>query len=234
MTRVTIVTKLRLIAAIAPAVLLIASLYIAGGIYVLGRLPLALYENQYSALRAANGMDNALYKMDWGRSQPDGKQIIEDQQRRFVDWIGTARDRARNREEADRIEKIAHAANPLFDKMRKSPGDDTIEAQVRDVESLIIDLISTEEGEMNAEAALTESESRTLIALLLGAGIVIPWACFAALAWMTAGARAKLREIRSRVENLAERVPPPSADLDAIDAALTELGFPKPNPMLAE
>jgi hypothetical protein len=234
MTRVTIVTRLRLIAAIAPAVLLGASLYIAGGLYVLGRLPRALYDNQYSALRAANGMDNALYKMDWGRSQPDGKQIIEDQQRRFVDWIGTARDRVRSPEEADRIEKIAHAANPLFDKMRRSPGDDTIEAQMRDVESLIIDLVSTEEGEMNAEALRTESDARALIAVLLAAGVVIPWACFAALAWMTAGARIKLREIRSRVENLAERVPKPAPDLDAIDAALAELGFPKPNPMLAE
>ncbi len=232
MTRVTIVTKLRLIAAIAPAVLLPAALYIAGGLYVLGRLPRALYENQYSALRAANGMDNALYKMDWGRSQPDGRQIIEDQQRRFVDWIGTARDRVRSRAEADRIEKIAHAANPLFDRMRKSPGDDTIEAQVRDVESRIIDLVSTEEGEMIAEAARTESDARALIAATFAAGIVIPWACFAALAWMTAGARLKLREIRSRAENLAERAPSP--DLDAIDAALAELGFPKPNPMLAE
>jgi hypothetical protein len=234
MTRVTIVTKLRFIAALAPAVLLAASLYVAGGLYVLGRVPRALYENQYSALRAANGMDNALYKMDWGRSQPDGKQIIEDQQRRFVDWIGTARDRARNREEVDRIEKVAKAADPMFDKMRRSPGDDSIEAQLRDVESLILDLVATEEGEMNAEAQRSESESRTLIVAVLAAGIVIPWACFAALAWMTISVRAKLRAMRSRVGALSERTPQPSADLDAIDTALAELGFPKPNPMLAE
>jgi uncharacterized membrane protein YciS (DUF1049 family) len=232
MTRVTIVTKLRLIAAIAPAILVAASIYTAGGLYVLGRLPRSLYDNHYTALRAANGMDNALYKMDWGRSQPDGKQIIEDQQRRFVNQIGLARDRAMNREEADRIEKIAKAANPLFDKLRRSPGDDSIEAQLRDVESLILDLASTEEGELNAEAARAESESHALIAVVFAAGIAIPWACFAALAWITTGVRGKLREVRDRVEVIAERTP--SDDVGAIDAALAELGFPKPNPMLAE
>jgi hypothetical protein len=40
--------------------------------------------------------------------------------------------------------------------------------------------------------------------------------------------------MRRRIDDLTEHAPTPSDDISALDAALTKLGFPKPNPMLAE
>jgi hypothetical protein len=54
------------------------------------------------------------------------------------------------------------------------------------------------------------------------------------IARLTATLFKELKEMRRHTESLAEREQPPSDDLKAIDASLTNLGFPKPNPMLAE
>ncbi|HEY6419763.1 MAG TPA: hypothetical protein VIX59_12230 [Candidatus Binataceae bacterium] len=235
MAILTIAIRLRFIAAIAPAVLLVAGLLIAGAFYVFGGIPRAIYDNQYTALRNAQAMENGLYKMDWARSQAESKQIIEDQQRGFVSSIGSARDRADSREQLDLIEKIARTANPLFDSLRKvQPGDDSLEPQMRDLETLVTQLVGADEASLLALGAQAESNARIMIAITVVAAIVIPWICFLILNRMTAALALELREIRRRVENLAGHLPAPDEDLKAIDAALAGLGFPKPNPMLAE
>ena len=91
MNNLTIVTKIRFIAAIAPAILLLAAAAIAGAFHVFGTAPREIYENEYAAARSAQGMENALYKMDWGRTQTDASQIVMDQQRGFISEIEVAR-----------------------------------------------------------------------------------------------------------------------------------------------
>ena len=235
MTRVTIVTKLRLAAAIAPLVLLIASPILAGGFYLFGIMPALLQENQYAELRATDGMESALYKMDWGRTQPDGLEIIKGQERRFVGFVDVARAHASTREQTDKIEQIAETANPIFDDLRKaSPGDDSVEPKLRDLQGLIADLSAANQGAMSEVVVATESRSHTYIAIMLIAGLLVPWALFFILSSQAGRVSAALREIRSRVEKMTESAAGKSADLEAIDQKLTELGFPKPNPMFAE
>lgn len=240
MNRITIITKLRFIAAIAPVILLIAAPILALGFYTYGALPAVLHENQYAALESARGMENALYKMDWGRTQPDGSQIVRDQQRGFVGWIDGARARASSQAQLDAIEKIAQAANPLFDSMRQAaPGDDSYEPRMRDLQGLVADLISADDAVMLTISDRARSRARVMIVLTLVAALIVPWLCFFAIVRMTAGEGAALREIRRGVENIADRagsaLPPELAkDLGAIDTRLAELGYPKPNPMLAE
>ncbi|MGH7781549.1 MAG: hypothetical protein ACREQR_17180 [Candidatus Binataceae bacterium] len=240
MNRITIITKLRFIAAIAPVILLIASPILALEFYAFGAMPAVLHENQYAALESARGMENALYKMDWGRTQPDGSQIVRDQQRGFVGWIDGARSRASSQAQLDAIEKIAQAANPLFDSMRQAaPGDDSYEPRMRDLQGLVADLISADDAVMLTISDRAEARARVMIILTVVAAVIVPWVCLIAIVRMTAGGGDALREIRHSVENIAERADAASSsefakDLGAIDARLAELGYPKPNPMLAE
>ncbi len=236
MNNLTIVTKLRFVAALAPAILLLVAAVIAGALQVFGGTPRFIYNNQYSAARAANGMENALYKMDWGRSQPDGNQIVLDQIRRFIDWTETARARISSRAQAEKIAKIADTARPLFEAMRTAqPGDDTLEPKLRELDGLVADLISSDEAALLTMADSAESEARLMIAITLAGAVVIPWICFVVIARLTAGLRTELKEIRRRISALEDRTPSPSPeDVRALDDAVTKLGFPKPNPMLAE
>jgi hypothetical protein len=235
MTRITIATKLRLAAAIVPIVLLIASPILAGGFYLFGLMPSLLQENQYAELRAADGMESALYKMDWGRIQPDGLEIIKGQERRFVGYVDVARAHAGTREQADKIEQIAQTANPIFDDLRKaSPGDDSVEPKLRDLQGLIADLSAANQGAMSEVVANAESRSHIFIAITLIVGLLVPWAMFVFFYGQAGQVSSALREIRSRVEKMAEGPAAKSADLEAIDQKLAELGFPKPNPMFAD
>ena len=80
-------------------------------------------------------METALYKMDWGRTQADASQIVMDQQRGFISEIEIARQHIGSREQAERIEKIANDARPLFDALRTaSPSDDSLEPKLRDLQ----------------------------------------------------------------------------------------------------
>jgi hypothetical protein len=235
MNNLTIVTKLRFIAAIAPAILLLAAAVIAGGFHAFGILPRELHENQYAAASAAAGMENALYKMDWGRTQPDASQIVMDQQRGFISEIEIAREHIGSREQAESIEKIANNARPLFDAMRTaSPGDDSLEPKLRDLQGSVADLMSLDDAALIAVANGAESQSRTMIAITIVALVAIPWICFVVIAGLTGNLYKELKEMRHRVEALTEREPAPSDDTRALDKSLTSLGFPKPNPMLAE
>ena len=234
MTRITIATKLRLVSAIAPLVLLIATPILAGGFYLFGLMPALLQENQYAVLRAADGLESALYKMDWGRTQPDGLEIIKGQERRFVGFVDSARSHASTRDQLDKIEQIAQTANPIFDQLRQaSPGDDSVEPKLRSLQGLIADLNAANEGAMTEVVARAESRSHIFITIMLGAGVLGPWTVFFLVYRQTGQVGGALRAIRRCVEQLPERVGQ-SVELKEIDEKLTELGFPKPNPMFAE
>jgi hypothetical protein len=178
-------------------------------------------------------MENALYKMDWGRTQPDASQIVIDQQRGFISEIEIARNHISSREQAERIEKIANDARPLFDALRTaSPSDDSLEPRMRDLESAVADLMSLDDAALIAVAAGAESQARMMIAITLVALVIVPWICFATIARLSANLYKELKEMRRRVEALSDR--DPSNDAKGLDESLTKLGFPKPNPMLAE
>ncbi|HKN02204.1 MAG TPA: hypothetical protein VJX23_16965, partial [Candidatus Binataceae bacterium] len=229
MTRITIVTKLRLAAAIAPVVLLIAAPIIAMALYLFGALPALLQENEYAAMRAADGMETAIYKMDWGRTQPEGMEIVRGQERRFAGWVDTARAHATTHDQLDQLDKIAQTANPIFDALRQAnPADDSIEPKLRDLQGLVVDLIATDESAIMGIGAVTESRARLLIGLLLIAGVLVPWAAFVVLTRMAGQVKTSLREIRNRVQKMAAGPAGQSEDLRMIDEKLTELGFPKP------
>ena len=234
MTRITIATKLRLVSAIAPLVWLIATPILAGGFYLFGLMPALLQENQYAVLRAADGLESALYKMDWGRTQPDGLEIIEGQERRFVGFVDSARSHASTRDQLDKIEQIAQTANPIFDQLRQaSPGDDSVEPKLRNLQGLIADLNAANEGAMTEVVARAESRSHIFITIALIAGLLVPWAVFFLLYRQAGQVGGALRAIRSCFEKLPEGTGQ-SIELKEIDEQLTELGFAKPNPMFAE
>ena len=234
MTRITIATKLRLVSAIAPLVLLIATPILAGGFYLFGLVPAQLQENQYAVLRASDGLESALYKMDWGRTQPDGLEIIKGQQRRFVGYVDSARSHASTRDQLDKIEQIAQTANPIFDQLRQAgPGDDSVEPKLRELQGLIADLNAANDGAMTEVVARAESRSRIFIAIALVAGLLVPWVVFFLVYGQAGQVGGGLRAIRSCVERLQERVGQ-SVELKEIDEKLTQLGVPKPNPMFAE
>ncbi len=234
MNKVTIVAKLRLIAAAAPALLVIVTIFIAEALHAFGAIPRGIIDNQYASVRAAEGMENALFKMDWGRSQPDGPQIVLDQTRRFIDYIETARAHMTTRDQSEKIAKIATDAKPILEALHNTPpGDDALEPRLRELEGSVADLIGLEEAVLLEIATGAESQATTLIAITVVGAIVIPWICFFLIVRLSGGLFAELKEIRRRVEDLAERGAS-ADDLHAIDDALSKLGFPKPNPMLAE
>ncbi|HSU91764.1 MAG TPA: hypothetical protein VLI44_09935, partial [Sporolactobacillaceae bacterium] len=129
----------------------------------------------------------------------------------------------------------ANDAKPLFEAMRTAqPGDDSLEPRLRDLQGTVADLMSVDDAMLLAAAASAESTARTMIAITIIGVVVVPWICFIVIARLTGRLYADLREIRRRFEALAERSELPEGDARAVDEALTELGFPKPNPMLAE
>jgi hypothetical protein len=233
MNNLTIVTKLRFMAALAPVILLLAAAVLAGAFRFFGGLPGELHENEYAAARAAQGMETALYKMDWGRTQPDASQIVMDQQRGFISEIEIARNHIGSRDQAELIEKIANDARPLFDALRTaSPSDDSLEPKLRDLQGSVVDLMSLDDAALLAVASTAESQSRTMIAITIVALVAVPWICFAVIVSLSGNLYKELKEIRRRAETLAERET--SNDTKALDESLTKLGFPRPNPMLAE
>jgi hypothetical protein len=235
MNNLTIVTKLRFMAALAPAILLLAAALIAGAFHLFGTAPREIYENEYAAARAAQGMENALYKMDWGRVQPEASQIVMDQQRGFISEIEIARLHIGTREQAERIEKIANDARPLFDALRAAaPGDDSLAPRLRDLEGTVADLMSLDDAALVAVADSAQSQARTMIAITIVGLVVVPWICFVVIARLSGGLYTELKEMRRRVNALAEHPATPSQDAHALDESLSRLGFPKPNPMLAE
>jgi hypothetical protein len=235
MNNLTIVTKLRFIAVLTPVILLIAAAVIVGAFHVFGALPREIHDDEYAAESAAQGMETALYKMDWGRTQPDGSQIVMDQQRGFISEIEVARQHIASKEEAELIEKIANDARPLFDALRTaSPGDDSLEPKLRDLQGTVADLMSVDDAAVIAAGNSAESQARLMIAIAVVTLVAVPWICFVVITRLSGSLYRELKEMRRRVDDLAEHSPTPSEDISALDQALTKLGFAKPNPMLAE
>jgi hypothetical protein len=73
-----------------------------------------------------------------------------------------------------------------------------------------------------------------MIAITIVGLVVVPWICFVVIARLSGGLYTELKEIRRRVDALAEHPATPAQDAHALDESLSRLGFPKPNPMLAE
>ncbi len=235
MRKFNIVTRLRLGAALSPVLLILATPVLAVSIYGFGSTPRYLYENQIAALRAAEGMDAALYQMQWARSQPDGDQVVKDQQRRFVGLLGTARDHIETVEQARAVEAIAKLAEPLFADLRSVLTDDEhLAPRVRELHGLVNELISADLGSLLALAERAESHAWWMIVLAAFAGFFVPWTGVAVLVWMFGGLDRALRTIRGELRSVDEGAKQPDSALAAVDATLTSLGYPKPDPMLAE
>jgi hypothetical protein len=235
MTRFTILTKLRLVAATAPLLMVIAVPMLAMALYVFGAMPTVLNGDQLQALRAAHGMELALYKMDWGRTQPDGMQIVQDQQRRFVSWVAVARDHVETKAQFDALGRIVKTADPIFAAMRKAePGDQSYEPDLVKLQGLISDLTNADDALLDEIASRAHTRAAVMIVILAVACFIVPWGCFAVLTRLCGGAQVALREIRHRLDDLLDRAGEPGEDLRAIDERMSELGFAKRNPMLAE
>jgi len=239
MANVTIVSKIRLMAAIAPLVLLIVGPIASMAFSAFGNIPTTIKENQLAAINYANGLDAALYKMEWGRSQPEASQIILDQQRRFADMLDSAAHNMYTAEQREKLQTLADAAKPILDTFRHAdPRDEVENAKMRDLHMMVTSLLSADEAALDQYSDLTINRAREFILLILIAGVLVPIGCYAVIWRFTETARTDLRAIRALLEKIADapavKDPAFATEIEAIDQALTRMGFPKPNPMLAE
>ncbi len=239
MANITVVSKIRFLAGIAPVILLIASPLLALAFLQFGDIPADIRDENVASIKYAQGMDAALYKMEWGRMQPDSAQIIVNQQRRFADYLDSAVHHVYTDEQRDKIAAIAQAAKPRLDEFRHAdPHDEVVNAKIRDLHLLVSDLESADDAALDRYVDAASRRARQLVAIVIVAGILIPLTCFALLWRLTQGVRADLRSMRTALETIAED--PAAREItiahvvEAIDQALTRQGFPKPNPMLAE
>ncbi len=72
-----------------------------------------------------------------------------------------------------------------------------------------------------------------LIAVVIVCGLVIPWLGFASVLWISRVLSANLPSIRGSLDDL-QSGSAGGKESAAIDDALTQLGFPKRDPKLAE
>ncbi len=239
MANITVVSKIRFLAGIAPVILLIASPLLALTLIQFGDIAADIRDENVAAIKYAQGMDAALYKMEWGRMQPDGAQIIVDQQRRFADYLDSAVHHVYTDEQRDKIAAIAQAAKPRLDEFRHAdPHDEVMNAKIRDLHVLVSDLESADDAALDRYVDAASGRAHQLVAIVVVAGILIPLTCFALLWRQTQSVRVDLRSMRTELETIAENSAAKEASIahviEAIDHALTRQGFPKPNPMLAE
>ena len=241
MRNFSVVSKLRVAVSITPILLLLAAPFVAVGIYTLGQAIDVLHDHNLMAVEAARGMEISLYQMEWGLTRPGAQQILSDQRRQFVHWVGLAQDRADTDDQRRLIVTLAQRADPILDQLRQigSSGgriDDELERRMRELHGLVNDLIAADDATIMAASSRTQAEARRLTALLLVITVVFPWLGFAIVMVLTSRLQRSLHSIRQSLERLGQRAQAAShdADLKQIDDSLTELGFPAPNPMLAE
>jgi hypothetical protein len=239
MAKVTIVSKIPFLAGIAPVILLIVSPLLALAFVQFGNIPSDIKDEQVAAIKYADGVDVALFKMEWGRTQPDGVQIIVDQQRRFADYLDSAAHHVYTPEQQAKLAALAQEAKPTLDAFRHAdPHDEVMNAKMRDLHTLVSDLENADEAALDQFSDAAKSRARQLAALVAAAGVLVPMICFALVWRLTQSVRADLRAIRTEVEAVAEnpgaKEPSLARALAAIDQALIRQGFPKPNPMLAD
>ena len=239
MTRITIISKIRFLAGVAPVILLIVSPLLASAVIQLGNVPYDIRDEQVAAIKDAEGLDAALFKMEWGRLQPDGTQIVLDQQRRFANYLESAVHVATTPEQRDRINAIVEAAQPRLDAFRHAdPHDEEMNKKMRDLHMLVNDLESADDAALDQYADDVSRHAREMAALIIVAGILIPMTCFGILWWMSRGVRSDLRAMREELQSLEDNPAVKESSIarvvEKIDASLARQGFPKPNPMLAE
>jgi hypothetical protein len=239
MANITVVSKIRFVAAIAPVILLFASPLLALGFIQFGNIPSEVRDEHVAAIKYAQGLDAALYKMEWGRMQPDGVQIIVDQQRRFADYLDSAVHHVYSEDQRDKIGAIAQAAKVRLDEFRHAdPHDEVMNAKMRDLHVMVNDLESADDAALDQYAEAAEHRAHQLVAIVIVTGVLIPLICLAWLWMLTQRVRADLRAMRTELETVAET--PTAREIsiapvfEVLDQALTRQGFPKPNPMLAE
>lgn len=239
MANITVVSKIRFLAGLAPVILLIVSPLLALAFWEFGNVPADLRDDQLSALRFAQNADAALYKMEWGRTQPDGVQIVMDQQRRFADQLDSAAHHLYTADQSAKLKALAEAAKPTLDAYRHAdPHDEVMIAKMRDLHTMAAELESADEAALDQYVEAAQSRARELIAVVVVAGIIVPMICFAMVWAITRSMRTDLRTMRSALERMEESSPAKDAStapvIGEIDGALTRQGYPKPNPMLAE
>jgi hypothetical protein len=237
MSNITVITKLRFLAGIAPVVLLIVGPLLAVAFSAFGNIPSMMADNEIAAIRYAQGIDVALYKMEWGRTQPDGAQIVLDQQRRFADLIDSAARHVFTADQRDKITALAQAAKPTLDALRTAdPRDESINSRMRDLHSKVSDLLNADDAAIARFAANSQNQARQFIVLVLIACVLLPLVCYAVIWRLTQGIRDDLQAMRQNLEKFSQHTgqPPPAPELQEIDQELTRLGFPRPNPMLAQ
>ena len=237
MANITVITKVRFLAGIAPVVLLIVAPFLAVAFSAFGSIPSMMMDNEIAELRYTQGLDVALYKMEWGRTQPEGGQIVLDQQRRFADLMDSAARHLATADQRDKLAALAQAAKPTLDALRTAdPHDESVNSRMRDLHSKVSDLMNADDAALARFAENSENQARQFIVLVLIAGILLPLVCFAVIWRLTQGIKSDVQAIRRSLEKLAERPTDASTapEMQEIDQALTRLGFPKPNPMLAQ
>jgi hypothetical protein len=239
MANVTVVSKIRLLAGLAALVVLIVSPLLALELVEFGNIPSDIKDEQLAAIKYADGLDAALYKMEWGRTRPEGVQIIVDQQRRFADYLDSAVHHVYTAEQRDKLGTLVQAAKPTLDAFRHAdPHDDVMNAKMRDLHAMVAELENADEAALDQYSDAAKSRAHQLLAVVIIAGVLVPMICFALIWRLTRSIRADLRTVRAELESIAEnpaaREPSIARVIVAIDQALTREGFPKPNPMLAE
>jgi flagellar biosynthesis/type III secretory pathway M-ring protein FliF/YscJ len=237
MANITVVSKIRFLAGIAPAILLITSPLMALAFLAFGNIPSDIKEEQVDAFKYAEAADSALYKMEWGRYQPDGVQIIVDQQRRFADVLDSAAHHLYTDQQRAKLDALANEAKPTLDAFRHAdPHDDVMIAKMRDLHTMVSDLENADDAALDEYSNAVKTRAHELVAVAIIAGVIVPLICFGLIWQLSADVRADLRAMRSELENAADlpKEPAISRTIEVFDQVLARLGFPKPNPMLAD
>ena len=239
MARFTLVSKIRLLAGLAPALLLVASPLMALAFLAFAAIPSDIKDDQVAAIKYADAADAALYKMEWGRFQPDGPQIIVDQQRRFADVLDSESHHIYTDEQRAKLQALADAAKPTLDAFRHAdPHDDEMIAKMRDLHTMVNDLENANDAALDDYSAAVKTRAHEFVAVAIVAGVIVPMVCFALIWQLCADLRTDLRAMRAEVESVADsaeaKQPLVARMIEAFDKALARMGFPKPNPMLAD
>jgi len=237
----SVVMRLRIVAAAVPLVLIVAVPYLEVGLYTLGQSIEIARGRALAASDAAQGMEVALYRIQWGLGRSDGGQIVADQRRQFGYWLEVAPDRAESDEQRRLIASIGEQASALFGQMRPAAGggrDEATDRAILDLHAAISDLITADDTMLIRASERAQRQAGNLIVVALVAMVLIPWLAYAAIHRASGRLASGLRAIRQHLEKLTVRLAdtalPADADLAAIDEALGKLGYRKPNPMLAE
>ena len=242
MSRVSIVTRIRAAAAAPAIALLLGAPFIAGGIYFLGQLPETLRDRGLTAVQAAHGMETSLYQMEWGITQPGGAEIVSAQRRQFVHWAELAQDHAETADQRRILGAIVQQAEPLLNQLRQEGTsgrmDEDLQRKMRELHGTVSDLVAADDTAIANIAGSAVSQAWTLVVILGGIGLGVPWLSFALVASDTAKLRSELRAMRAHIERVVPRLAAANlaadAEVKAIDDTLNALGFPPPDPKYAE